>query len=637
MRIPTPRPNRQLVRVLLALVAGLAFAGTLHLVTHAAAPRAPLAAVPHSSRAPSLPFQFGDIFAGVGNGFIDHFQSNGALIESLNTTSLSRENTGMCIDGAGNLYGTNFENMSMARFDVQGQLTLFPWGGPFSIHVESCVVDGSGNIYTGEVDGNNILRKFAPDGTLLNTWAPAAATRGVDWIDLAADQCTMYYTSEGFFVKRFNVCTGTQLNDVPTGLAGGPCYALRLRANGDLMVACEHELVRLNSNWTIVQHYPAANYPNASFFFAANLDPDGTSVWTADFSTGLIYKIDIATGNLLLNFIAPIQGFGLGGLAIYGEQTQAQPSVTPGPPPPSATPLPSSTPAPTATPAPPTAPPTGTPTGTPTPTDVPRPTHTPKPSATPAGTSIPTASPTPTATGVPAGSPTPIPTGAATATPTPKTHPTNTPVPTRTPVGLAPASAPVGNASNAGAPAAVAAAFSDLAPGDPFYAVALDLRARGVIAGYPDGTFRPALPTTRGQVAKIVALAFGMPLPDRFAAPPVFADVPAAQPFYPYIAALQTRHIVAGHADGTFRPDAPITRGELAKILVQAQQWALQAPARPTFRDVPGNTPFFLYIETAYAHHILSGYGATFGPNAPATRGQVAQMVAGALSPAGQP
>ncbi|MDX1670055.1 MAG: hypothetical protein R3194_11600, partial [Limnobacter sp.] len=33
----------------------------------------------------------------------------------------------------------------------------------------------------------------------------ATDDRGSDWIDLAADQCTMYYTSEGTLVKRFDV------------------------------------------------------------------------------------------------------------------------------------------------------------------------------------------------------------------------------------------------------------------------------------------------------------------------------------------------------------------------------------------------------------------------------------------------
>ena len=62
-----------------------------------------------------------------------------------------------------------------------------------------------------------------------------AGGRG-DWIDLSADKCTLLYTSEGTLIRRFNVCTNTQLTDFAT-LPAGACYALRIRANGEVMVA----------------------------------------------------------------------------------------------------------------------------------------------------------------------------------------------------------------------------------------------------------------------------------------------------------------------------------------------------------------------------------------------------------------
>ena len=51
---------------------------------------------------------------------------------------------------------------------------------------------------------------------------------------------------------------------------------------------------------------------------------------------------------------------------------------------------------------------------------------------------------------------------------------------------------------------------------------------------------------------------------------PMFRDVPAAHPFYSAVQRLTAAGIVSGYADGTFRPDAPVTRGDAAKILVAA-------------------------------------------------------------------
>lgn len=283
-----------------------------------------------SSSASAIPYQVGDIFVGTGNGKIDVYDSTGTLLQTLDTTSSSAEQTGMCFDGSGNLYATSFSAGTMSKFDNAGLLLTYPWGGPFSIHPESCVVDGSGNIYTGEVDGTNTLRKFDSSGILLGQWNPATESRGIDWIDLAADQKTMYYTSEGTSIKRFDVSTNTQLADFATGLTR-PCFALRILANGEVLVACSSAIYRLDSTGGVMQTYPGVNYGETSFF-ALNIDPDGTSFWTAGYSSGNVYNIDIITGNLITSFNAP-HYVSVAGLAIFGEPTVSKPpEITLNPP-----------------------------------------------------------------------------------------------------------------------------------------------------------------------------------------------------------------------------------------------------------------------------------------------------------------
>jgi hypothetical protein len=58
-----------------------------------------------------------------------------------------------------------------------------------------------------------------------------------------------------------------------------------------------------------------------------NLDPDGTSFWTAGYSTGNIYRIDIATGALITSFNGGKLGPSLAGLAIIGEITVGGPPL----------------------------------------------------------------------------------------------------------------------------------------------------------------------------------------------------------------------------------------------------------------------------------------------------------------------
>ena len=68
-----------------------------------------------------VPFAPGDLVVGLGSsldgsseGEVRHFSPAGNLLETLFTTSGSFEETGMCVDGAKNLYTTNFEGHSVS-------------------------------------------------------------------------------------------------------------------------------------------------------------------------------------------------------------------------------------------------------------------------------------------------------------------------------------------------------------------------------------------------------------------------------------------------------------------------------------------------------------------------------------------
>jgi S-layer homology domain/Kelch motif len=168
--------------------------------------------------------------------------------------------------------------------------------------------------------------------------------------------------------------------------------------------------------------------------------------------------------------------------------------------------------------------------------------------------------------------------------------------------------------------------FWDVAPSDYYYTPVLYLVAHGVISGYADGTFRPGANTTRGQLAKIVVLAEQWPRVTPAA--PHFSDVPPGSPFYTFVETAAARGILSGYSDGTFRPGADVTRGQLSKIIVNAQGWAITTAGGPHFGDVPPGSPFYTFVETAVARGIISGYADhTFRPGNPATRGQIAKIV----------
>jgi hypothetical protein len=59
---------------------------------------------------------------------------------------------------------------------------------------------------------------------------------------------------------------------------------------------------------------------------------------------------------------------------------------------------------------------------------------------------------------------------------------------------------------------------------------------------------------------------------------PTFSDVPSTHWAYGYIETAVSHGIVGGYPDGTFRPDALLTRAQLSKILALTMQQARPNP-----------------------------------------------------------
>ena len=105
--------------------------------------------------------------------------------------------------------------------------------------------------------------------------------------------------------------------------------------------------------------------------------------------------------------------------------------------------------------------------------------------------------------------------------------------------------------------------FSDV-PTDAWYAKAVNtLSSLGMLGGYPDGTFRPDAPITRAEFAAI-ALAFAY---DPASASCSYTDVSTSAWYYTYVAQATTYGWIGGYPDGSFRPNNSITRAEVAVIV----------------------------------------------------------------------
>lgn len=93
------------------------------------------------------------------------------------------------------------------------------------------------------------------------------------------------------------------------------------------------------------------------------------------------------------------------------------------------------------------------------------------------------------------------------------------------------------------------------------------------------------------------------------------------------VEALASRAIISGKGDGTFAPDATMTRAEFAVIVVRAL--GLEGKTTDAFTDVPAGQWYAPYVGTASIYGVISGVGGgRFNPYGTITRQEAASMVA---------
>ncbi|MEY9974480.1 putative repeat protein (TIGR02543 family) [Lysinibacillus sp. RC46] len=153
-----------------------------------------------------------------------------------------------------------------------------------------------------------------------------------------------------------------------------------------------------------------------------------------------------------------------------------------------------------------------------------------------------------------------------------------------------------------------------------------EIANRCIIKGYPDGTFRPNDLAQRQHVVLMIDRAL-RPAPIREAVS--FSDVPENHIYYEQITRLQRAGIVDG-SNGAFRPDAYITRAQMAKIMVLA--FGLTPEGKSTFKDVDPSHWASGYIATLADHNIALGdENGNFRPNENLTRAQFTAFMYRAL------
>jgi len=146
---------------------------------------------------------------------------------------------------------------------------------------------------------------------------------------------------------------------------------------------------------------------------------------------------------------------------------------------------------------------------------------------------------------------------------------------------------------------------------------------RGTVAGYGNGIFMPEGHVTRGQAVTFMVRELYPQHLQQAVEVATYTDVPTTHPFYREIAIAAKKGLASGFPDGTFHPDAPISRAETAAFLSRA--YSLVEGKQPVSLTDTQKHWAAAPILIMSSNGLISGYSdGTYRPDRPVTRAEFA-------------
>ena len=145
------------------------------------------------------------------------------------------------------------------------------------------------------------------------------------------------------------------------------------------------------------------------------------------------------------------------------------------------------------------------------------------------------------------------------------------------------------------------------------------------ISGYPDGTFGPEISMTRAEVAAVMARTLTVKMDSEKTYSLNYSDTDPNAWYASYVGFLSELGVLSGYPDGTFRPDAQISREEFVTMVIKVDGLVNGATSFP---DVPETNALKEYILASAEKGYVTGYpDGTFAPMKSLTRAEAVTIM----------
>ncbi|MBT4917661.1 S-layer homology domain-containing protein [Candidatus Peregrinibacteria bacterium] len=167
--------------------------------------------------------------------------------------------------------------------------------------------------------------------------------------------------------------------------------------------------------------------------------------------------------------------------------------------------------------------------------------------------------------------------------------------------------------------------FNDVADDHPHITAVTELLNAGVLEGYPDGSFRPDEPMTRAGLLKVLATAVDADFGGRDLNG-CFTDV-TDEWYAPFVCYAKDAGWVSGHADGSYKPGDSVTRGAALKIAMEAMDYAICDVVNTRSYDDVEETDWLAPYVCAGKRDGVTSTSLMFYPNEAMTRAEFADIL----------
>jgi len=253
--------------------------------------------------------QVGNLYVGICDGSlqntqqdeVDVYSPTGQFVTAFHGPTQNACLTGMAFDGADHFHiiSARFQTQSWNVFEFDNSGHLLSNRGPFNSPV-SITHDTQGNIYLGQ----GTILKIDTAGNV----SSFTVAGGAQWIDMAPDQRTIYYSASNGDVKTFDIVSRTQGPDIAVDALARNVRVLPDRSILTQTLGAIRHWVPPCAGCLPYRQGFAYQVPANADSFA--FDPDGVSFWTINsfydsrtqLGKGNVYRMNIKTGDLMASF-----------------------------------------------------------------------------------------------------------------------------------------------------------------------------------------------------------------------------------------------------------------------------------------------------------------------------------------------